>query len=206
MNAFLNSIPIYILTFFFVSATDTSGTDFQLIKKGDGISFYERWITMKNGTKSREVKFTIEINAPTKNVLEVLTKEEYGEKWNENTLDYKIKATENQSWISYIRYSFPFPLSDRECYLHNQLIETEQGSTILFRTEESRIFSKGEDLVQMTGLKGRWEIIDKRDHSLLRYHIISVPEKGLPRWIVDPIIRKNLWTTMETLKSTIEEI
>tara|TARA_R110001592_G_scaffold101302_1_gene286711 strand:+ start:142510 stop:143067 length:558 start_codon:yes stop_codon:yes gene_type:complete len=180
--------------------------EFELIKEGNGIQFFERWIIMEDGTKSREVKFTMEIQAPSSNVLEVLTNEKFGEKWNENTLDYKIKAIGKQSWISYIKYSFPFPLSDRECYLYNELVENKDGKTIFFKSAPTRIFSNGENIVQMEGLKGRWVIGGKNSQSLLRYHIISVPEEGLPRWIVDPIIRKNLWATMENLKRTIEEI
>jgi hypothetical protein len=58
----------------------------------------------------------------------------------------------------------------------------------------------------MTGLEGRWIVTKNSGYILLRYHIISVPEKGLPRWIVDPIIRRNLWNTMQNLKKAIEEI
>jgi hypothetical protein len=85
-------------------------------------------------------------------------------------------------------------------------VNSNNGKTIYFRSEETRIFSHAEDIPQMKGLRGRWVIVDKKDHTLLQYHIISVPEKGLPRWIVDPIIRRNLWSTMTNLKRTIEEI
>ncbi|EPR65172.1 hypothetical protein [Cyclobacterium qasimii] len=206
MKFILFSIPIYILSTFSAAPILPHSPEFELIKEGNGIHFFERWITMEDGTKSREVKFLIEIQAPSKNVLEVLTKEKFGAKWNENSLDYKIKASGKQSWISYIKYSFPFPLSDRECYLYNQLVENKDGKTIFFKSSESRIFSNEENIVQMEGLKGRWVITEGNEHTLLRYHIISVPEEGLPRWIVDPIIRKNLWATMENLKRTIEEI
>ena len=94
----------------------------------------------------------------------------------------------------------------RECHLYNQLVESKDGNTIFFRSEETRTFSHKENKVQMTGLKGRWVIAEKNGQTLLSYHVISVPEEGLPRWIVDPIIRKNLWTTMGNLKRRIEEI
>lgn len=35
---------------------------------------------MEDGTKSREVKFSIGVQAPSKNVLEVLTSEKFGKK------------------------------------------------------------------------------------------------------------------------------
>jgi hypothetical protein len=206
MNLSLYSIPIFIITTFTVPSKAFYPPEFELIKKGEGISFYERWIIMEDGEESREVKFSIEVNAPLKSVIAVLTKESFGKKWNNNTLDYKIKSTGKDSWISYIKYSFPFPLSNRECYLHNEIEDSNNGHTIYFRSEETRVFSQGEDIPQMKGLKGRWVMFEKKDHTLLRYHIISVPEKGLPRWIVDPIIRRNLWSTMTNLKRTIEEI
>ncbi|MDO6439617.1 hypothetical protein Q4534_19480 [Cyclobacterium sp. 1_MG-2023] len=206
MRSILFSVPIYIFTIVSTFASANMPPEFELIKEGNGLSFYERWINMEDGTKSREVKFTIMIQAPYENVMEVLTKEDYGMRWNDNTLAYKIKRTGPKSWISYMRYSFPFPLSDRECYLNNRLEEGKESTRIYFNSSNSRVFSNGEEMEQMTGLEGRWIVTKKEGYTLLRYHIISVPEKGLPRWIVDPIIRRNLWNTMRNLKKTIEEI
>lgn len=205
MKFILFSIPLYFLTTVLTFASSEMPPEFELIKEGNGISFYERWINMEDGTKSREVKFTISIQAPYEDVMKVLTNEEYGMRWNDNTLAFKIKSIGPQSWISYMRYSFPFPLSDRECYLNNRLEEGKKSTRIFFNSSNSRIFSDGEELEQMTGLEGRWVVTKKNGDTLLRYHIISVPEKGLPRWIVDPIIRRNLWNTMKNLKRTIEE-
>jgi hypothetical protein len=206
MKSILFSVPFYIFTTVCVFPCTNLPPEFELIKEGNGLSFYERWINMEDGTKSREVKFTIMIQASYENVLEVLTNEDYGMRWNDNTLAYKIKSTGSQSWISYMRYSFPFPLSDRECYLSNRLEEGKNSTKIYFNSSNSRIFSKGEEMQQMTGLEGRWIVTKNSGYILLRYHIISVPEKGLPRWIVDPIIRRNLWNTMQNLKKAIEEI
>ncbi|AEL26083.1 SRPBCC family protein [Cyclobacterium marinum] len=206
MKFILFSISLYIFSSFSIFESRHMPPEFELIKEGNGLSFYERWINMEDGTKSREVKFIISIKAPYENVIEVLTKEKYGMLWNDNTLAYKIKSTGPQSWISYMRYSFPFPLSDRECYLKNRLEEGKESTKIYFNSSNSRIFSEGVEMVQMTGLEGRWIVTKKQGYTLLRYHIISVPEKGLPRWIVDPIIRRNLWNTMQNLKQTIEKI
>jgi len=86
----------------------------------------------------------------------------------------------------------------------NQVSFNEKEAVIRFRTFESELFSKNSKIEKLGGLEGRWVIREMDAYSLLAYHIISIPDKSLPSWVVDPIIRKNLWATMENLRITTE--
>lgn len=198
-------ILIYLVWFTPMESPNTENPGFTLIKKDEAMELSERWITMEDGTESREVKFISRIHAPLDTVLKVLRNEQIGILWNSHALDFRIKETGENSWISYIRYRFPFPLSARECYLSNKLISEPGGETIYFRSYESGMFSNGDPLEQMKGLEGKWVLAPKGNFTELVYHIVSVPDNSLPRWLVDPIIRKNLWSSMEKLSAIIEQ-
>ncbi|WP_209329864.1 hypothetical protein [Lunatimonas salinarum] len=78
-------------------------------------------------------------------------------------------------------------------------------TTVQFETHESRLFTEGKKLEPLKRLSGKWVIEEKGKYAILSYHIISVPNSARPRWIVDPIVRKILWTNMELLRATAEQ-
>lgn len=182
-----------------------SKSPYTLIKNGEGMELSERWIKMRDGTKRREVRMTLKIHAPLDRVIHTLKDEKSGKEWNKNALDYRVKEMENQTWISYVKYSFPFPLSDRECYMSNTLVLEGDRTTIVFRSYDSRIFSDDEKIDKMMGLEGKWVAEHHDNVTTLSYHIISVPDASLPSWLVDPIIRKNLWQSTKKLREIIEK-
>ena len=177
---------------------------FSLLKKENNMELSERWLKVEGESERREVRIIMRIDAGREAILETLLDESQGTQWNVNASEYRIEKKGQRQWISYIRYALSFPLSDRECYFLNQVSFNEKEAVIRFRTLESELFSKNSKIEKLGGLEGRWVIREMDSYSLLAYHIISIPDKSLPSWVVDPIIRKNLWATMENLRITTE--
>lgn len=181
------------------------GTEgFSLLKRENNMELSERWIKVKGKEDRREVRLVMQVDAARDAILEILLDESKGTEWNVNAKDYRIEKKSEHQFISYIRYDLPFPLSDRECYFLNRVSHKGKEVTINFHTYESDMFSKEANSEKIMGLEGKWVVREFEGYCELAYHVISVPDQSLPGWIVDPIIRKNLWATMENLRTNIE--
>jgi hypothetical protein len=185
-------------------SSDKKEDSYEIIKKGDHMELSERWIKMGGTVDSREVRMVMTVWAGTSDILETLRNEQKGAYWNVNSNRFHVKVLDNKSWISFIEYQLPFPMNNRACYFLHEAKSIGSITTIHFKTLETDLFSKGKSLEIILGLEGKWVIEDRGDYSLLSYHIISVPDKSMPRWLVDPIVRKNMWSSMEKLRTTIE--
>jgi hypothetical protein len=194
---------------FLLFARDTGAggkpEDFLVIKKDNGMELAERWIKSEGKTDRREVRIVMTVHTDPANFLRTLMDENMGKTWNVNSTDYRIKITGKDKWISYIQYDLPFPLSDRVCYFTNQSISYGDKTMVYFKSSHSDIFPHDSNYEKITGLEGKWILQREGRHYILSYHIISVPDKSLPRWMVDPVIRKNLWKSMENLRAILEK-
>ena len=185
-------------------SSDKKEDTFEVIKKGDHMELSERWIKMQGKVDRREVRLVMTVWAGTSDILETLRDEQKGAYWNVNSNRFHVKVLGNNSWISFIEYQLPFPMNNKACYFLHESKREGSITTIHFETLDTDLFSNGKNLEIIHGMEGKWVIEDKGDYSLLSYHIISVPDKSMPRWLVDPIVRKNMWSSMEKLKTTIE--
>ena len=185
-------------------SSDKKEDTFEVIKKGDHMELSERWIKMQGKVDRREVRLVMTVWAGTSDILETLRDEQKGAYWNVNSNRFHVKVLGNNSWISFIEYQLPFPMNNKACYFLHESKSEGSITTIHFETLDTDLFSNGKNLEIIHGMEGKWVIEDKGDYSLLSYHIISVPDKSMPRWLVDPIVRKNMWSSMEKLKTTIE--
>lgn len=179
--------------------------EFRIIREERGIQLSERWIEKAGSGDFREVRVIIRIDATAEDILLALRSEEKGIKWNANAKRFRTKDVSSNAWISYTEYPLPFPLANRYCYFMHSTSTAHGKTTIQFESHESNLFTEGKKLEPLTGLSGKWVIEEQDGYATLSYHIISVPDSAMPRWIVDPIVRKNLWTNMELLRTTAEQ-
>jgi hypothetical protein len=185
-------------------------SEYKLIKQQGNTSLYERWIPHP-GEDVRELKAVFTVNAGIDKIISLLQNQQLGMQWNKNASRYKIvRSGKSNEWITYIRYDMPMMMDDQECCLSytvsNLSSNNGTGYVVTFSSTTSALFPVHDGIKRITGIRGKWllERIDDNKVSVT-YIISSDRNKNIPRFVSDPIIRDNLFKTMNNFKSLAEK-
>lgn len=118
-----------------------SEEEFKLVRTDKGISLYERWIPNAEDEKVREIKATFIVRSDLAGISRLMTSAAMGTDWNVNAKEYNVipSGTEN-TWITYIKYSIPWPFEDQDCCLLYHLRREEQYAEISFESTSHNRF------------------------------------------------------------------
>lgn len=184
--------------------------DFTLVKKQQSIVLYERWIH-HNNNPVRELKVEFVTKAISLNrLLQLLQDESTGKQWNRNAIQYKVaRQSDAPTWLLYIRYNLPWPLSDQDCCLRYYLPGANTGhssSEIFFESSADPRFAEKGQVTRLTGVKGKW-VLEPLNGQTCRvtYFIATNRSSSIPRWVSDPLVYNNLLHTMSSFKSLLEK-
>lgn len=210
----MKKIVFNITALFFchlLCAQNTLASEFKLVKKQNGIALYERWINGSKGESVRELKVELLVKSKTENVVALLKNQQKGTKWNVNASSYKIvKTSREDEWINYIRYGMPAMMDDQDCCLLYKVATPFAGQqnecVINFVSTLSPLFPVNADVKRITGVRGQWILRRQSDNSLkVIYLITSDKSSNVPRFISDPIVRGNLFKTIESFRDLLEK-
>jgi len=181
--------------------------DYKLVTREHSISLYERWI-QHNGGPVRELKAEFTVNTNVEKVIALLKNEQKGLIWNNHASVYKIiPEKQQQAWMAYIQYDIPWPMDDYDCLLayHTETRPASGITEILFKSIQSNRFPVSADITRITGTKGKWILEKQKDGLKITYLITTDRNKSIPRWVSDPVIHNNLFTTMTRFKDLLEK-
>lgn len=185
------------------STPDTSR--FELVKKADGISLYERWYEIKPNQYAREVKATFTVKAPAHAALALIRNESKGTRWNRHTRSYRIVGGNADVWFGYIEYDLPWPVSNQDCVLHFQRIRSEDDDLhVEFKGTTHPSFPIQKRIQRIAEISGRWIFNENNGVIDVEYYITTTPSPTLPAWLTDPIIRDNLLETLGGFREILE--
>jgi len=206
-NVTLSILFAISLTSFGV-AQDKEG--FELIKKEDQISIYERWVNYPNAnstTQAREVKgeFTIATNVYA--ALALIKNEKKIQEWQSHVSEFKVYLQpDTMMWYEYSYHDIPWPVSDQDHYLKYKMsvIKPHEQLFITFESAENKDLAPVREDVDRMGLTGSWKL-EKISNKMIKvtYRIISKPS-GIPRLFTDPVIRKNIMSTIRSYIDILE--
>lgn len=181
--------------------------DFKLVKQDNQISLYEKWIQSNSGGKIRELKAVFKVHADMAAIIQLLTDQHEGVKWNVQAAVYKIVKTANDNqWLTYTRYDLPWPFKDQDCCLLYQLKESADKVEISFKSALSSRFPITTGSDRMTGVYGKWLLEKTGDNRVcVTYLITTDRSKNIPRWISDRVIHSNLFSTLSTFRDMAEQ-
>ncbi len=191
--------------------TVCNAADFELIKKEKNICLYERWVAYNNSTV-RELKADFMVKAASAEAVIVLLKDpRKGIKWNTHAKNFKISFTNSETvWHTYVRYKMPWPMNDQDCSLKYFFNKNDMNRTICpVYFEEAKVsqFPLIRNVNRITGTRGKW-MLEKEKNGYLKvtYQIMTDKSASVPRWIADPIIHDNLFTTMAAFRELLEQV
>jgi hypothetical protein len=182
--------------------------DFKLVKTDGDILFYERWITRENNSQAREVKIELTLHATLDSIISIIKNEEQTKIWNKNLAECEIIEDKITNWITYYKYSIPWPLNNQDCVLYHWIDNDhkEQGITVVyFKGIEHNLFERQSEIKRLEDVEGKWEI-EKLSNGKYRiaYFITTTPSSSFPRWLADPIIRSNLISSLSNFRKLLE--
>lgn len=182
--------------------------EYKLVMKDEVISLYERWIPGGEGEQVREIKAVFAVRSDVEAVISLITDQAKGKEWNINARQYNVlHHADRTGWITYTRYSIPWPFGDQDCCLSYSVQKgagNPRAGVIGFESVLNNQFPVTGSVTRITGTKGKWLLEDAGNGQMNVSYIISTHRsKKVPRWISDPIVRKNLFNTMSTFRSML---
>lgn len=189
---------------------DDEGDDFKLVKQQGAIALYERWVTQPNQEQVREIKAVFRVQSSIPTMVNVFKDQREGKTWNTNAKSYSVLNGPDQNvWITYIKYSVPWPMDDQDCCLSYQLLNPAPGGTmaeILFESTTHSSFPESQNTNRITGTKGKWIMQQEAGGKMLVTYLVRTDRnKKIPRWVSDPVVHSNLFKTISNLKMLLEK-
>ncbi|MBO9632330.1 MAG: hypothetical protein J7578_04385 [Chitinophagaceae bacterium] len=183
--------------------------EYKLVKKDEVVSLYERWVPGAEGGQVREIKAVFEVRSDLEGMISLLTDQARGKEWNVNAQLYNVLHTGGRTnWITYTRYSIPWPLGDQDCCLAYS-VRKDSGNLrigiISFESVLHNQFPVSPEVTRITGTKGKWQLEDAGNGRMKVSYFVSTNRSKIPRWISDPIVRNNLFSTMSSFRSILEK-
>ncbi|WP_160716773.1 sterol desaturase family protein [Chitinophaga solisilvae] len=190
------------------SAHQLSDGSYKLVKQEKNIALYERWIAASGMESVREVKAVFTVKSDVRSVTQLLRSQEQGTNWNAHVKMYRVLlSSDSNQWTTYLKYKIPWPFGDQDCcllYRFNPHTAGERHGEITFESTSSSLFPVTADVSRITGTRGRWLMEDTGGSMKITYTITTNRSK-VPRWVSDPIVRNNLFSTMDDFRSILEK-
>ncbi len=182
----------------------SDSTDFELIKKRNGISLYERWYRVDANQLAREVKATFNIKALASAAVTLIRDETKGTQWNKNTKVYKVLLRDSNAWFGYIEYDLPWPVSNQDCVLQYRRFVSADDLRLEFEGTDHPAFPPNQKIQRIPRISGKWIFRENNGSLDVEYYVTTTPSPVLPTWLTDPIIRNNLLDTLSGFRKILE--
>lgn len=183
--------------------------EFKLVKKDKAISLYERWISGETGENIREIKAVFLVRSDVAAAIQLLTDPVQGKEWNQHAKQYKVLLSGQRSqWITYTRYSIPWPFGDQDCCLSYKVghdTGNPRVGVVSFEGVQHDQFPVSGSVTRIQGTKGQWNFEDAQGLMKVSYIISTSRSRKVPRWVADPIVRNNLVATMSRFRQLLEK-
>ena len=183
---------------------------FSLIKEEGHISIYERWVTFPDSDPpltAREVKGEFTIKTTPLEALNLIKDEKRLKSWQSHVSEFKVYSlADTSTWYEYSYHDIPWPVSDQDHLLAYKLHKLARGELfITFKSIENKVLAPERKGVTRMKLEGSWLLTRISDSQIkATYRIISQPI-GIPKFITDPIVRRNLMSTIESFVGLLEK-
>lgn len=211
-NSWLRIQP-FLFIFLVVSTTGNSLTirdkltdtaDFTLVKASGGIALYERWYSLTPHSRAREIKAIFTVRAKPGDAVSLMRDESKGTFWNKTTSVYKVVEKQDSRWISYIQYNLPWPVSNQDCVLQYNQYFSSDTLKVIFKGIDHPSFPIQGRTQRIQEISGKWLFAKAENGIHVEYYVTTTPNKNLPGWLTDPIIRNNLLETMVAFRDILE--
>lgn len=184
--------------------------DFVLVREEDSVYIYERWIKFP-GTDppqdAREVKGVFTVTSSFKEVVSMLRNPKWVMKSQKHVSEFKVFPLRvDTAWHEYSYHDIPWPVSDQDHFLVYTIERhDDQEMFISFESTPNEKLAPVRSGVDRMNLLGSWTLQMLTEEKIkVSYRIISEPS-NIPRIFTDPIIRRNIVSTIKAMIEILEK-
>lgn len=186
-----------------MTAPDGPEPEFTLSKADGNIRIYSRWIPVDETRSARQLKAEFTVESTPDRILSVLREERSLPDWMQHTETcYRVRSLGPGDWYSYIRFDVPWPLSNQDCILHYEVMQSGNGESIRVKGTGVPDFMRSFEGVKRIGhLEIEWILTRVGEgRTRVEYKVFSNLTPSFPRKITDPIIQNNLMDSMNAFR------
>jgi hypothetical protein len=204
-----NLFIIYLLSVLLNNTTasdDVTDSKYKLIRSDNGIQLYYKWINITENHKVRVLKLQLIIDESISDIRNTVIDEKQLKEWLSSVKENsRIKLIDSNNWYSYIQFEAPWPLKNQDCILKYNINHENNRINICFKNVPDYI-NYIEGVKRMGHLKGKWVLTPINEKkTLVEYEMYSNQTPVFPRWIVDPIIQKAMWKSIDNFRQLVNE-
>ncbi len=188
------------LLVFMTAAAQTKKSEWTLANSRNDVNISYRWVFLETDQKIREMKTEFFIKSDVNSILKQFTNSTYLKKWQNAADECKITKSSDEKWKTYMSFSLPWPLKNKDLVMENQLVKSEKYWMIKMNsTPKSEPVYKGKS--RINSLESEWKFIPQKNGTTkVIYTTLTYDQPEFPRSITDPIIQKKLFQSIELLK------
>ncbi|MGE0588379.1 MAG: hypothetical protein AB7O48_07365 [Cyclobacteriaceae bacterium] len=210
----MKSVPKLLFVIFWVTSLVSlraqEADDFALVREEDSVFIYERWIKFPGSDPpqdAREVKGVFAVNSSFKEVVRMLRDPKWVMKSQKHVSEFKVYPLPvDTAWLEYSYHDIPWPVADQDHFLIYKIERhDESGMFVTFESTPNAKLAPVRSGVDRMNLLGSWTLEKFTNEKIIvSYRIISEPS-NIPRIFTDPIIRRNIVTTIKSMIKILEE-
>ncbi|MFZ2897943.1 MAG: START domain-containing protein [Saprospiraceae bacterium] len=189
------------------SSPPSSDGVFKLVKTKGRVSLYERWVEVEPGNKVRELKAEFTVDAGMDAALALLKDKSRVHRWMQGMQEFQVVENLSDGWVSYVRYSIPWPLADQDIVMRFKLFKSTGLYTASFQSSTHASYPVKDGVTRMKGVTGSWQFQAKgSNQTQVTYLIMTRNKSNFPKWMTDPIIQDNMLDTMNAFAGQAREL
>ena len=188
------------------SEPKTTESTFTLVKSKNNIDIYSRWIPVTEKRSARQIQVKFSIDAPIDEALSIILNDNEFTTWMKGTCESRRVQTADQNhWVSYVRFSIPWPLNDQDCIIKYALNKHNSTYYEVSIDGDPEYLNPIDGVNRISHMTGSWKLVQTGpNRTLIEYTIFSNQPSSFPKWITDPIIQNNMVHTMTAFREKVE--
>jgi hypothetical protein len=189
--------------FTLVFAAAAQAEDWQVAKDEDGIKVS---LSEVAGSKYKAYRGVALIKAPVARIIALQEDVAGACAWIHECKSQKLVDRKGDEAWTYTQFKAPFPVSDRDSYIHVTTTRNADGSVT--RTLQGVPTYKPEEkgYVRVAQVEGFWKLVPKgADQTEVTYQVHTEPGGSVPSWLANKFVVEAPFNTLKALKDHAEK-
>lgn len=194
-----------------MSSTDLSiklkdNLEWKFKKEKNGIKIYTRDLSNSN---LKELKITMSFEGTSfMKIIDLLKKADKYTEWVYKCSDSKLAVEiDEQESVSYYKFDFPWPLSDRDAYMKSVIKRDDARKRLTVTTTSlPRFGAEEESVVRIQDHFNEWQFEEETNNRIkLTYYIKSDPAGKIPDWAVNLAVDRGPTTSLTNFRNMLRQ-
>jgi hypothetical protein len=189
--------------FTLLCAATAQAEDWQVAKDEEGIKMS---LSEVAGSKYKAYRGVTVIKAPVAKIVALQEDVAGACSWIHECKSQKLVDKKGDEAWTYTQFNAPFPVTDRDSYIHVTTIKNADGS-VTRKLEGVPTYKPDEKgYVRVAQVEGFWKLVPKGDNQTeVTYQVHTEPGGSVPSWLANKFVVDAPFNTLKALKDHAEK-